>query len=73
MLRRRAMEEQVYLFSRAGRRAAAIRELEQWTSRYPRDREAVLWLARLLRDAGRTTESLARYRQVLSSLGGGAP
>jgi hypothetical protein len=57
--------------NRSGRRGEAIRELERWTARYPRDREAVLWLARLLRDAGRTNESLARYRQVLSSSGDG--
>jgi hypothetical protein len=66
LLRRRALEERVYLLTRSGRRSAAIGELEQWTARYPRDREAVLWLARLLREAGRTNESLARYRQVLS-------
>ena len=70
VLRRRALEEHVYLLTRSGRRSAAIAELEQWTSRYPRDREAVLWLARLLREAGRTNESLARYRQVLSMSGG---
>jgi hypothetical protein len=66
VLKRRAMEERVYLLNRSGQRGAAIGELEQWTSRYPEDREAILWLARLLRDAGRTNESLARYRQVLS-------
>jgi tetratricopeptide (TPR) repeat protein len=66
-LKRRAMEERVYVLNQSGRRSAAIGELERWTSNYPRDREALLWLARLLRDAGRTNESLARYRQVLSS------
>jgi tetratricopeptide (TPR) repeat protein len=65
-LKRRALEERVYVLNSSGRRGDAIRELEEWTSRYPRDREAVLWLARLLREAGRTNESLARYRQVLA-------
>jgi tetratricopeptide (TPR) repeat protein len=65
-LKRRALEERVYVLTRAARRAEAIRELERWTARYPRDGEAVLWLARLLRQAGRTRESLARYRQALS-------
>ena len=66
MLKRRALEERVYVLTRAGRRSDAIRDLERWTTTYPRDRAAVLWLARLLRDAGRTNESLARYRQVLA-------
>jgi hypothetical protein len=66
VLKRRALEERVYVLNRSGRRGDAIRELEGWTSRYPRDREAVLWLARLLREAGRIKESLAKYRQVLS-------
>jgi hypothetical protein len=66
VLKRRALEERVYVLTRGGRRAEAIGELERWTASYPRDREAVLWLARLLRQAGRTNESLARYRQVLS-------
>jgi hypothetical protein len=65
-LKRRALEDRVYVLTRSGRRGEAIRELEHWTARYPRDAGAVLWLARLLRDAGRTTESLARYRQALS-------
>jgi hypothetical protein len=65
-LKRRALEERVYVLNRSGRRGDAIGELERWASRYPRDREAMLWLARLLREAGRTNESLARYRQVLA-------
>jgi Flp pilus assembly protein TadD len=66
VLKRRALEERVYVLTRGGRRGEAIGELERWTAIYPRDREAVLWLARLLRQAGRTDESLARYRQVLA-------
>ena len=72
LLKRRAMEERVYMLNTLGRRAAAIGELEGWTARHPRDREAVLWLARLLREAGRTNESLVKYRQILS-LGERAP
>jgi Flp pilus assembly protein TadD len=65
-LKRRALEERIYVLTRGGRHRDAIGELERWTASYPRDREAVLWLARLLRQAGRTDESLARYRQLLS-------
>ena len=65
-LKRRGLEDRVYVLTRAGRRGDAIRELERWTAQYPRDADAVLWLARLLRQAGRTSESLARYRQALS-------
>jgi len=70
-LRRRALEERVYVLTRAGRQREAILELERWTATHPGDRGAVLWLARLLRDAGRTRESLARYRQVISMTDGG--
>jgi hypothetical protein len=65
LMKRRALEDRVYVLTTAGRRGDAIKELEEWTARYPGDREAVLWLARLLREAGRTNESLARYRQLL--------
>jgi DNA-binding SARP family transcriptional activator len=65
-MKRREMQERVYVLTRGGRRADAIGELERWTAANPQDREAVLWLARLLRQVGRTSESLARYRQVLS-------
>jgi hypothetical protein len=65
LLKRRALENRVYVLTTSGRRGDAIRELEGWTTRYPTDREAMLWLARLLREAGRTNESLAKYRQVL--------
>jgi DNA-binding SARP family transcriptional activator len=66
MMKRRAMQERVYLLDRRGRSSAAIGELAGWTKRYPRDREALLWLARLLREEGRTREALATYRQLLS-------
>jgi len=35
-------------------------------TRHPRDKSALLSLARLLREAGRTDASVARYRQLLS-------
>lgn len=66
VLKRRALEERVFLLNTSGRRGAAIAELERWTSHYPSDRQAVLWLARLLNEAGRTNESLAKYRELLS-------
>lgn len=64
------MQDRVYELSRSGRRGDAIRELERWTRAHPRDRQALLWLARMLSEAGRKQESIARYRQVLA-LGGG--
>lgn len=66
---RQRMEDRVFRASRAGNQAAAIRELERWVSANSRDKEALLALARMLNDAGRRDESLARYRQILA-LGG---
>lgn len=62
---RQAMQDRVYAHVRSGRRALAIAELERWTGSHREDREAILWLARLLNEDGRTDASLARYRQVL--------
>lgn len=62
---RQLMQDRVFALTKAGRRADAIRELERWTRANPRDEDALLWLARELNEAGRTDESLARYRQVL--------
>lgn len=66
LMKRQAMQERIHLLTRAGRPAAAIGELRQWTGEYPDDREALLWLARLLREAGRTNEALATYRLLLT-------
>jgi hypothetical protein len=66
---RQRMEDRVFRATRAGNQATAIRELERWVSANPRDREVLLSLARLLNDAGRRDDSLARYRQILA-LGG---
>ena len=64
---RESMQDRVYAHVKAGRRAQAIRELEGWVSRRPNDEEALLWLARLLGEAGRADEAAARYRQLLRS------
>lgn len=63
---REAMEDRVYLLTRRGDRAGAIAELEQWSRAHPRDDAALLSLARLLNEAGRTDEAVTRYREVLS-------
>jgi tetratricopeptide (TPR) repeat protein len=63
---REAMQDRVYRLQRAGRREPAIVELQQWVRDHPRDEDAVLSLARLLREAGRTDESLRRYRDALA-------
>jgi Flp pilus assembly protein TadD len=60
------MQDRVYLFTKHGDRAAAIAELEKWTRSNPRDGASLLALARLLNEAGRTDEAVARYRQVLA-------
>jgi tetratricopeptide (TPR) repeat protein len=63
---REAMEDRVYLLGKRGDRAGAINELEQWVRVHPRDPSSLLALARLLNQAGRTEESVARYREVLA-------
>ena len=62
---RESMQDRVYAHVRAGRRASAIRELERWVDDRPNDEEAVLWLARLLSEAGRADEAARRYRSLL--------
>lgn len=63
---RQAMQDRTFSLTRGGNRAGAIRELERWVGSHPRDSDALLWLARLLNDAGRSRESVARYRQALA-------
>ena len=63
---RQQMEDRVYRATRAGNSAAAVRELERWVDANPRDRQALLSLARLLNESGRRDESLARYRQIFA-------
>jgi hypothetical protein len=64
---RQALQDRVYERTRRGDRAAAIAELERWVSRHPRDQDALLWLARLLSETGRSDDAILRYRQLLSS------
>jgi len=63
---RDALEDRVYLATKRGDDQRAVSELERWVSRHPRDKGALLSLARLLRENGRTDASVARYRQLLS-------
>jgi tetratricopeptide (TPR) repeat protein len=63
---REAMQDRVYRFQRTGRRELAIGELERWVRDHPRDEDALLSLARLLREAGRTDDALRRYRDALA-------
>lgn len=63
---RQALEDRVYQHRQRGERAKAIAELERWVARNPRDQSALLSLARLLTEAGRTDAAVARYRQLLA-------
>jgi Bacterial transcriptional activator domain len=63
---REAMQDRVYLLTRRGHRDGAIAELERWVKGHSRDDGALLSLARLLNEAGRTNEAVARYREVLA-------
>lgn len=63
---REAMQDRVYRLTRAGRRQPAIDELARWVRDHPRDEGAVLSLARLLRESGRTDDALHRYRDALA-------
>ena len=67
---REQMQDRVFAHSRAGARGEAIAELDRWVHRHPRDADALLWLARLLNEAGRTDASVRRYRQALAVTGG---
>src|SRR5215210_4223660 len=61
---RDALDDRVYALVKRGNQAGAVRELERWVAKHPRDRTALLSLARLLRESGRTEASVARYRQL---------
>lgn len=63
---RDALEDRVYLLTKRGDNRRAVGELERWVSTHPRDKSALLSLARLLRETGRTDASVARYRQILA-------
>lgn len=63
---REAMQDSVFNLTRQGDRAGAVKQLERWVAAHPRDREALLSLARLLNEVGRTNDAVARYREILS-------
>jgi len=63
---REAMQDRVFSAQRTGNRGRAITELERWVRANPRDADALLSLARLLNESGRSEESVKRYRQVLA-------
>jgi hypothetical protein len=63
---RQAMQDRVFTLIRGGERPRAIAELERWVTAHPVDADALLWLARLLNDAGRTDDSIRRYRQLIA-------
>ncbi len=63
---RQAMQDRVFGHVRGGRRSAAIVELEKWVNAHSADADAILWLARLLNEAGRTDDSIRRYRQLIA-------
>jgi Flp pilus assembly protein TadD len=63
---RQTMQDRVFAFTRRGDRGSAIAELERWVDSRPRDSDALLWLARLLNESGRSKESIKRYRQALA-------
>ena len=63
---RQAMQDRVYRYSRAGDRSRAISELRQWVRSNRRDADAMLWLARLLHEDGRSAEAVPLYRQALA-------
>ena len=68
---RQQMQDRVFASTRAGNRSGAIRELERWVRSNPRDADALLWLARMLNESGRSAESVRRYRQALGVVRGG--
>jgi tetratricopeptide repeat protein len=63
---REVLDDRVFTLTKRGDTNGAVRTLEHWVARHPRDRTALLTLARLLRESGRTDAAVARYRQLLS-------
>lgn len=63
---RQAMQDRVYKFTRAGDKARAIQELRQWVRANGRDANAMLWLARLLHEEGRSGEAVPLYRRAIA-------
>ncbi len=63
---RQALDDRVFRHMQQGKRGAAIKELELWVKTNPRDEDALLALARLLKENGQTDASIARYRELLA-------
>jgi tetratricopeptide (TPR) repeat protein len=63
---RQRMQDRVFAHMQRGERSRAVGELRQWMATHPRDEAALLSLARLLNETGRTDEAVQRYRQLLS-------
>jgi hypothetical protein len=63
---REILDDRVFVLTKRGDTKGAVSVLERWVNRHPRDKGALLSLARLLREAGRTDAAVARYRQLLS-------
>jgi tetratricopeptide (TPR) repeat protein len=63
---RELLDDRVYTLTKRGDTRGAVSALERWVTKHPRDKSALLSLARLLREAGRTDAAVARYRQLLS-------
>jgi Flp pilus assembly protein TadD len=60
------MQDRVFTLTRRGDRAGAITELEKWVRGHRRDEQSLLALARLLNEAGRSSDAVARYREILA-------
>ncbi|MGH7679190.1 MAG: hypothetical protein ACRENU_12030 [Gemmatimonadaceae bacterium] len=69
---RQAMQDRVYKLTRVGNRDAAIQELRRWVRANGRDADAMLWLARLLHEEGRSGEAVPLYRRAIALEGGSA-
>lgn len=63
---REILDDRVFVLTKRGDTKSAVSVLERWVNRHPRDKGALLSLARLLREDGRTDAAVARYRQLLS-------
>ena len=60
------VQDRAFVLLRSGQRGRAIAELEQWVARHPTDDRALLSLARLLNEEGRSSDAIGRYRQILA-------
>lgn len=63
---RDSVQDRAYKFVQNGQRRLAITELERWVKTHPGDGDALLSLARLLNEEGRSDDAIGRYRQLLA-------